>query len=103
MNSASCLAPASFGPAGRRRGALFSAVAGPPRINGEVPFENSVAMGRRHRCRRGVERSTRLVALERWGHWGPEGITGRPSHRRYLEAVKEGSSDAGGGLALSMR
>ena len=41
----------------------------------------------------------RSVALERWGHRGLERIGGRSSHSRYLEAVKEVSSDAGGGLA----
>ena len=49
MNSASYLAPACFGPAGRRREALFSGVAGPPCIDGGMLFERCLLKGRRHR------------------------------------------------------
>jgi len=48
--SAPRLGPGSIGPAGRRREALFSGVAGPLRIDGEVPFESGVMKEPRHRC-----------------------------------------------------
>ena len=65
--SASWLGSAFIGPAGRRREALFGGVAGPPRVDGSVPFEHGLLKGRRHRhLDEGVGRVSTSVALERW-------------------------------------